>query len=225
MPNLGYLTLRKFADVKQATLLASLVILPFFLHWATGGRIYVPFEAAGFFLVAFLYQPPPHRSRNGALAIGATFGLMQWFKFGGGIIIGGAHLIVDLMIVVTQKGSIKHRLTELLRANVWILAGFLIMETLRGATWLILLPPADAMDVIWPSFHLQAYTAFDQEGQLPRFESWHLLLGKQLPGVVMIVTSLIVAFLLGSNNKAIRRTDVTFTLAGGMILLLFTSLV
>ena len=140
-----------------------------------------------------IWRPPSDRSDARSLLIGVLAGCCQWARF------GSAAMIVAGVIVCDLAADRKARATWL------VIVGALAVEASLAAWAFAALPVAVAVDVLWPSYLLEAYTWM----KLPRtgfspgpWPVWLVRYGPALAGLLIVLPALALRGLRPPCNRA-----------------------
>ncbi len=159
--------LRRVASRGLALLWLTAVVFPLFLM-PTAARsvlaytLYPGFERLAALGLALLWRPPTQRSRWRAAWLGALLGGMQLIKFGIALPAGIALLAADLF--TTSRAQVRR--SRLGEKRFWLhdaaamFAGFCIVEAVWAAALLMILPPARAVELLWPLHMIGSYRSY-----------------------------------------------------------------
>lgn len=182
---LAYWLLRRYLPPSTALVFMALAPGPWLFRLVAGGRIYVPFEVALTLLLGLAWLPPGQRNATRSLCLGLILGLMQGVKFGAAVVAGGALMLTDLLCLYLERAP-RRRVLDWMRELLFIGAAFAVVEGIWVAHAMLTLPRELAVDVLFPKYMTTAYAAFASEGP-PRFETWGIFIGTQLPALVCLV--------------------------------------
>ena len=140
-----------------------------------------------------LWRPPSARADARSLLIGVLAGCCQWARFGPAAMVLAGIIVCDLL------GERRARATSL------VIAGGLAVEASLAAWAFATLPAAVAVDVLWPSYLLEAYTWM----KLPRtgfspgpWPVWLVHYGPALAGALVVLLALGFRGLRPPSNRA-----------------------
>jgi hypothetical protein len=149
--------LRTFALPTVAAAWTLVVAVPFLL--VPGGAVgaYTNFEHTSLERMCLLgvmlsWVPPGERSSRAAVMLGLILGLWQGVKFGGAFFAGAAFVAVDVLWLLREGGY-----TRWLRRGLVTLAAFAAVEAAWVALAVATLPPAIALDTLWPAYVGRSY--------------------------------------------------------------------
>jgi hypothetical protein len=171
----------------------AVMVLGSFLwrEWAASPTVmYLPYEVMLLFLIALLWREPGRRGWGREVVVGSLAGLLQWVKFGDGVVAVAALVGADglYLFLARQPWSLRA-----LSKSWALLAGtWLATESLRAA-WLAWTLPAPVFtDVFFPLFMVEHYKAAIDAAEvtLTHYQNFGVLVMYQLPLLVMMVIGL-----------------------------------
>ena len=121
-----------------------------------------PLEKIPLVAVALLWREPRRQLWWRALLLGICLGGMQGIKFGTGIVLGMALALVELFSWYRSGADIETG-RIVLRNNLAVLGGFLLVQSVWVGLALASLPRAIAHDVLWPTYMYANYAAFKNQ--------------------------------------------------------------
>lgn len=202
--------LRRSGSPWQTAAVGVLVIFPYFLvpGGIAGGllaSVCVELERICLLAIAVAWKPPASRSFRAALCLGLALGAMQWIKFGGAFVAGASLMAVDLL-ALGLPNSAKQVWLRWARISLVTLVGFLAVEGTLIALAFALLPGSLATEVLWPSWMVENYRAY--QGQTVSLFHWFNLnyfLGTQLPIVAACLANIWLAARVFRGRKDVSR--------------------
>jgi len=190
-----YLAVRRFCSRLVTSIVGVLAFVPTMLipGAMVGGyanAAYIPVERCLLTALVLVYVAPSRRSYGRATLIGLFLGALQFTKFGGCFFVGGAIVILDLLLLRAEKeGSRNH--TRWIKISLTTLAAFVAVEFVRAGLAFSFLNSEIAWDVVWPTFAARAYTTLSPDTRRPGWVNLSYFLGQQLTAFVGLIFSVI----------------------------------
>ena len=138
-----------------------------------------PLEPIFMLAIVLLWREPGRQELRRALLIGLCLGAMQGVKFGTGLMFGASLATVE-MLCWCKAGFAAGTGRRLLRNNLAVLGGFLLMEGVWIAVTLASVPREIAQDVLWPLYMRQNYAVFTGLSRYPHWLSLNYFVGVQM---------------------------------------------
>jgi hypothetical protein len=202
---LGYAVVRQLLWPLAATVVVVIGLLPVFLIPGSllGGYIsafYMPIDRVVILAALLAWQPPSHRSTLRGVVLGTFPVVMQLLRFGPGIVLLAAIILVDTLALWTEPPPAVLRvwLRTVGLMTVVSLAGELVIAICAITT----LPHDVAVDLIWPSYLRAAYPAWS--ARWPTWNGSRLLVAQYANPIAGAVLSLGSAALIFSRRESLR---------------------
>ena len=189
-----YLLARRIFRSWAAFLFVALVMLPEMIapgvfYSGLINNVAYPLEPIFMLAIVLLWREPGWQDWRRALLIGLCLGAMQGVKFGTGLVFGASLAVVELLSWYQARFDAGMG-RRLLRHNLVVLGGFLLMEGVWIAVTLANVPPAIARDVLWPFYVYKNYASYAGEFRYPRWLNLGYFVGVQMAPCVSAAASL-----------------------------------
>jgi hypothetical protein len=158
-----YCAARRALTAVWAGMFTAIAMLPEMLYpgsvlGAYAGNPAAPLERIVLTGLVLIWVVPSRRSRSQSAVIGGFLALLQWIKFGSGIFIGLAVVVLDLVCLYADRHpgrSIRRWMIGLMTTLGVACMG----EIIRALFSLWMLPTPIALDVIFPLYAARLYAA------------------------------------------------------------------
>jgi hypothetical protein len=182
---LAYALVRRAANLPVAVFVTGIGVLPIVLipGALAGGytsTTYMPLERLLLLLVALSWAAPTTRSFRRSVFIGCLLGAWQGLRFGAVVAAGVSILLIDFLYLWSVALTREH-LRAWAASLFPMAAAFVAFELLWAVYAFATLPPAFALDVLWPLYILQGYDVWSTPaGRWLWWGGWRLMLGQYL---------------------------------------------
>jgi hypothetical protein len=188
---LAYLLTRRFLPVGLSLVVTLGGLLPIFVLPGSllGGYLssyYMPLERLLLILAALVWRPPLQRTRTQGAALGAIAAALQMTRFGPGVVLFGAIVGIDALLVwPTSRAGFRQWLRSLWPMAAAAATGELLLISVSFA----LLPVPIAKDLLWPAYFTEVYA--QQHGRRwPDLSNWRLDVAQYAnPAVSIVLTA------------------------------------
>jgi hypothetical protein len=169
---------------------------------------YIPVERGFMIAAALAWQPASRRGPGRAAVLGACLGVMQFVRFGPGIVLAAVIVLLDAVAHLVERRPMR----EWLAAEAWTLGAAAVIEAVRVAGAFALLPRSVAIDVVWPAYILPVYAGAASH---PGWYGWRMAIGQYLNPATSI------ALACAGAGWAVSRRRLTHDDAAELILPVF----
>jgi hypothetical protein len=182
---LAYALVRRAANLPVAVFVTAMGVLPVVLipGALAGGytsTAYMPLERMLLLLVAFSWAAPTERTFRRSILIGCLLGVWQGLRFGAVAAAGASILAIDLLYL-WSIGLTRAHLRAWAASLLPMAAAFIGIELLWAIYAFATLPPALALDVLWPLYILDSYQVWSTAaGRWLWWGGWRLMIGQYL---------------------------------------------
>lgn len=205
---LAYTLIRSCASRLTATVVVALglsasMLIPGSLLGAFSVSSYVPLERTVLLLAALAWVPPASRSVRRGVLLGLAIGAWQGVRFGGGVFLGVAVVLADLLALWWTGELRRVPLLRWMRLLLWTAGAAMLVEVVLAAVALSTLPRSVAWDFIWPSYVLGSYSAWmTPDLRWPNLGEPKLLIGQYLSPLLGAAVGLVaLVWYLGRRTK------------------------
>lgn len=193
---LAYWLVRRCTSTRTAAVVVGLgltasLLIPGSLLGSFSNASYIPFERTLILLGAIAWSAPGQRPRDRAILLGVVIGSWQTVRFGGGVFLGIAVVIADLLALWWSAGLRGDRVRIWLRSIMVTIAAAVMVEIVLVALAFLLLPREIAVDFVWPLYVLDTYDAWvTPDLRWPRWGGWRVFIGQYLSPLVGALSGL-----------------------------------